>query len=179
MHLERCAHLGRQGCLTPPREQARESCDQRSRRDAGRQQRPPARRRPQAGGYAALQVGGRLLRVEGPHYLPECPLALEGVATGAAAREVGLDLDGSFDAELVVGVRLDTVTHRAAVHRTARFPGRAPTMPRSRACRTRAERSRARPRARRDITVPNGQPATSAISRYASPATSFRNTGTR
>ena len=37
VHLQRCSHLGRQGCLAPPRQQTHECCDQRSRRDAGRQ----------------------------------------------------------------------------------------------------------------------------------------------
>src|SRR5881397_935054 len=96
--------------------------------------------------------------------------AQRGVPLGAAfAVEEQVDVGERLFAADLVGRTLAHVVHRPATSSLA------PRMkPRSRATSASRSRSWARPRCRRDITVPMGVSMISAISLYAKPSTSAR-----
>ena len=142
--------------------------EERERRSDAERERPD--RRPPTRAELPEEPAARTLRqapprVDGAERPAEVALAIDGRATGGTTPEVRLDLERRFDAELVVHVGGEPIAEVAAAHRAC-LRGPVPRRsPRSVACFASAARRRARPRARRDITVPSGQSTMSAISR--------------
>src|SRR5262249_36904367 len=108
-----------------------------------------------------------------PQQLSELTLGIHQGSALAAVRAVSIGVGEFAHGERAIDVRHDPGSDLRAVHPFS-F-----TYPCSRAKWSRARRSSARPRDRRDITVPIGHPTTSATSRYVSPSMSTSMTASR